>query len=565
MKKAFLLLVSLLIIAIAVLIWLKVSNSRKAVALPPANTIVRIYYAGAANLAADTNSIAFTNIFCSSQARGLESQTFDKLSRAPGTWFKAKLPPNTPDGSAQLRPLLDDFLTSEWVLEMRDATSSPEYSLAIQLNDARAQLWETNLRTLLETWTGIKATNVAGGWDLKKDMPPNMFRLVRTTNWLVIGCGQDELPLSDAWVSREQSRAREQAQSNSPEDHSLTVGALSGDTNWVSAKVDWPRLAQIFPVFAKFDLPVMQMQVVGRNGLLLTSGTFDLSQPLAGLTDWEIPTNLIRQPITSFTGVRWFAPWLERQSWANWLKFSPVPDQAFIWSLGSSPFQTYVAIPVTNSTAELAQLDQNLTTNTNWETHLTTHFALVRTNNRIFLRNVPLMTPEIRALKEPSGDFLLADLFANPPFGKGPTDLFQAAGRTNLLFYHWEVTSERLKELVEPTQLTLMLTRHRESDPNAAAGQWLAHIGPSLGNSVTEVTQTGPEELQFRRSALAGLTAFELLALANWLESPNFPGWDLSLPARRFPPYHTPKTLNPSAVRHPTPTPHPPALPSSTH
>ncbi|HXC34722.1 MAG TPA: hypothetical protein VNV43_02545, partial [Candidatus Acidoferrales bacterium] len=65
MKKAILLIAVLVIAAVAVLIWVRVSNSSKAATLSPANAIVRIYFAGASNLAADTDSTAFTNIFCS--------------------------------------------------------------------------------------------------------------------------------------------------------------------------------------------------------------------------------------------------------------------------------------------------------------------------------------------------------------------------------------------------------------------------------------------------------------------------------------------------------------------
>ncbi len=82
-----------------------------------------------------------------------------------------------------------------------------------------------------------------------------------------------------------------------------------------------------------------------------------------------------------------------------------------------------------------------------------------------------------------------------------------------------------------------MATRHQQLDAKSAAGKWLAAIGPTLGNRVTEVTQTAPNELTFKRSAPAGLTAVELIALGSWLEAPKFPGCDLRLP----PPMHRPK------------------------
>src|ERR1700722_11682933 len=160
MRKWLLLLAALVVLA-GVLTACKRNHPPTTAAQPPSNpappppTIARIHFAGVNSISSDTNSAAFTNEFASAQARALESQTLDKLSLAPGDWFKPRLSPGAGDGSAQLRPLLDDFLKSEWFFEMRDTPASPEYALAIRLDDARAQLWETNLSTLLQSWTKI--------------------------------------------------------------------------------------------------------------------------------------------------------------------------------------------------------------------------------------------------------------------------------------------------------------------------------------------------------------------------------------------------------------------------
>ena len=78
-------------------------------AAPPADLIARLHFLGAEKISLDADSIAFTNEFCSAEARALESQTLDKLSRAPATGFKNKLPAGSGDGVAQLRPLLGRF------------------------------------------------------------------------------------------------------------------------------------------------------------------------------------------------------------------------------------------------------------------------------------------------------------------------------------------------------------------------------------------------------------------------------------------------------------------------
>jgi hypothetical protein len=131
-----------------------------------------------------------------------------------------------------------------------------------------------------------------------------------------------------------------------------------------------------------------------------------------------------------------------------------------------------------------------------------------------------------------------------------------------MVFYHWEITSSRLKALPQLTQLALMLTSDRQLDGNSAAGRWLNRIAPTPGDSVTKVTQTGPSELTLMRTAPDGLTAIELIALANWLQAPHFPACDLSLPRRpRQLMFHHPiKVLSapaPTPVRAPAPPPAP--------
>ena len=102
-------------------------------------------------------------------------------------------------------------------------------------------------------------------------------------------------------------------------------------------------------------------------------------------------------------------------------------------------------------------------------------------------------------------------------------------GRTNLLFYHWEITAERLQEIRSLSQLMLLLSGHFQFNTQSAAAKWLDRISPTLGNTVTEITQTAPDEWAFKRKSPGGLTAIELVALANWLEATNFPCYNFRL------------------------------------
>jgi hypothetical protein len=488
-------------------------------AAAPADLIARIHFSGAEKISADADSAAFTNFFCCAEARVLESQTLDKLSRAPAMWFKDKLPAGAGDGAAQLRPLLDDLLKSEWVFEMRDtSTGSPEYALAVRLNSERAQAWQGNLQGLLESWTKIAAQKVPGGWELQKHQPPNLFRFQRSGDWVVIDCGENELLLDGAILGP-----------------FLKTRIAAPETNWLTADLDWPRLARWFPVLARFDFAKIQMQVIGRGGDLHLSGKIISPQPF-GLTldKWRLPTNTIHQPFVSFTAVRGIAPWLQRQGWAQQFEISPVPNQVYFWALPQVAFQTFAAVPVPDANAALDQLYGRIAAShedPQGQFFMPLHASMA--NHEISWTGVPFAAPFVRALREPAGDFLFAGLFPNLPRSKQlPPELFTALAPANLVYYNWEITAERLKLLLQPVQLAFVLSRHRQFDEQLAAAKWLNHVGPMLGNTITEVTQTAPDELTFTRNAPGGLTAVELFALAYWLESANFPGLDPRLPPR---------------------------------
>jgi hypothetical protein len=505
------------------------------------DVIVQIHFAGAEQISADTNRLACTNLFNSAEARALASQTLDRLSRVPGAWIKSKLPPGAGDGAAQLRPLLDDFLKSEWIMEIRDATNgSPEYALAIRLSPARAQLWSNNLAALLQNWTGIGiARDKSGNWELKKHEAPNLFRWSQASGWVVIGCGQNELPLS-----------RELLQSYS------AFGLSKKQESWLNVDANWPRLAQLFPALAELDLPKISMQVFGRGGTLALPGKLALAQPLPAPGKWRVPAGVIRQPFDSFTAARGIAPWLQKQDWVRPFLFQPPPDQVFIWAVPPIPFQTFAAVPVPDANAGLTQLYQRLSTDTSWQGHLMNPLTVTMTNGEITWSSVPFLSPFVKAVQDPAGDFLVGGLFPNPPRSQPlPAELLAHLNQPDLVYYHWEVTSQRLSEMPQMSQLLLLLTMHEQLDGQSAAAKWLDLIGPALGSSVTEVTQTAPNELAFKRTASAGLTAIELRAFADWLEAPKFSAFDLRLPPPRIRPGQG--SFNVPAV--------PPAAPAPPH
>jgi hypothetical protein len=174
------------------------------------------------------------------------------------------------------------------------------------------------------------------------------------------------------------------------------------------------------------------------------------------------------------------------------------------------------------------------------------------TNTAISIQGTPFISPFLQAIREPAGQFLLAGAFPNTPSAAPlPADLFQHLAVKNLVLYHWENTADRLPLALNLSQLGLMLTMHRQLGDDSAALKWILKIAPTPGNTVTEITQTAPDQLSFTRTAHGGLTAVEFLALAHWLETPDFPHFNLKLPPPMHPKRPRQQVQQPAMPAHP--------------
>ena len=462
-------------------------------ALPTPDLVAQIHFAGAQKISAAKDFNAFTNEFCSAEALVLRAHTADKVSAWLAGWLQTNVGVAAPSGAIKLRPLLDDLQTAEWFLEARaGANQKPEVAVAIKLGGERAQLWQANLKLFF---------------------PAASFK--NANGWLFFESGTGVGKLADG----------------------LARKTSASDAAWLSVDVNWPRLAQWYPQLKELGLPETQFAVTAPDDNLRITGKFLFPEKLTlNLEPWQVPTNTLHPPFVSFTAVRGFAAWLQAQSWALPYKIRPAPNQAFVWALPQIPYQTFAAAPVADATNGLAQ------TYTNVQAALDRQKAsgksvmpltLERANNTLSLTGMPFVAPYLQSVREPAGQFLLAGAFPNTPRGKPlPVELSQRLAQNHLVLYHWEITAERLPQALNLSQLGLLMTSHRQLGGETASQKWIQKIAPKLGNTVTEISQSGPAEMTFTRKSAGVFTAVELLVLGNWLEAPDFPGFNLQLPPR---------------------------------
>jgi len=474
--------------------------ARSSFAAPDAVDVARIHWLGLKQVSADTNAAQFMKVWQLPQTAALVSQTLGKLSRWPGHGV-------TNAASAALRPLLDDLIASEFYLEIsaptnhQPSTINYQLSLAVRLPADRARLWQTNLAAGSAAWAAAGT--------------PHRIECSRSGDWTLVGVDLDKPVAKTVFAAR------------------LSLPSLSTTNDWLEADFNNPCLAAVFSTINN-QLPTinhLHLTLSGDSGNVHTLGGFDFSQPLeTPLPAWEIPTNLIHGPLTSFTAVRGFAPWLAGLPAWQKLSLTPAPDQAYFWAQATVPFQTHFAAPLPEASNQIWQLSTRLTQNANpW---LATNasdagsFQWQANPPELVWKNLFIISPFLKSVRVYQHDYVLGGLV---PLTEGdasvPLDeIFKAVlVAPNLAYYQTEHTGLRIDEYLYITQLFRVAFDKPQLPEKAPATVWLKNIEPLLGYSVTSVTQTGMQQYTLARNSTIGFTALELHLLADWLESPQFP------------------------------------------
>lgn len=504
---------------------LVISSCSDAATEAPASSglLWRSHHAGRAALAQGTNASRLKAIDQLPATAALRAQVASNLAQTAHQMWSQHLPAGTPEAASLLRPLFDDLLQAETIVEVRGPLGRTESAVAIQLTDARAELWSTNLWQLANRWKlGVpRATAAPGapGWEVKRTQAPNLLQFTRSGQWVVVGLGQDKLSLAPALVQQVARSGRPPA---------LTAAGL------LEVQADLPGLGARFPWLKRYGLPPVQLTLRGQGETVRTEARFQFGKPVPWKSEpWQIPTNLIGEPLTSFTVARGVAPLLNAVPGLANLGLTPLPNQISAWGISNEQCRAYLAAPVASSAGAIARLAPTLP-------------AYVQTNlgrvlgeflyfsNRAYLAwgNIPFIQPYLQSTTNAGHQFIHGGVFPLPPRQvPAPPDLFaQLGNRNNLLYYDWEITPQRLWNSRLFIDLINILSQRYPQRSDSPSKNWLTAILPELwgdgtnpSQTVTEISQSAPNELLLVRKSHLGLTGFELALLSAWLDSPGFP------------------------------------------
>ncbi len=422
-----------------------------------------------------------------------------------------------------LRSLLDDLFQQESYVEVRQATNQPgELVWAVRLNADRARLWQTNLAALIETLAGSRAVATptrSNGWQfrLTSQQPPvtRFVELTRAGEWTMISMGPEHNALATDLLNLIQTNGAPFARQ--PKEF------------WLYADLDLRRVADALslPWNLPADLPRMTVGINGDGQATRTRAQLDFPKPLtADLGKWTVPTNLIHDPLVSFTAIRGIGPWLDSLKLWQDFKVGSAPNQVYFWAENGLPFLSFFAAPLPDASNRVAQVSARLVQQANpWlATNSQGRIERATNYNGVVWQDLPLMAPWLQSMLAGAGDLVCGGLVKDVSTNYPPPELFlQFTAPTNLVAYDWELTGTRVEQWLYFGQFFRLFLHKAQLPPKCAAIPWLESLEFKLGNCVTAVSKTGPTQLSLIRRSTVGLNSVEIQLLADWLESPQFP------------------------------------------
>ena len=460
----------------------------------------------------------------------LENQTLDKLSTAPWRLLTTSVPlSNAP--TALLRPLLDDLVQEETYIEVVAGTNqSAETILAIKLPADRAALWRTNLPIILKSIFGDTSEIKAVAADYQLSTKDHQLTLTHTGDWTVLSIRpSNNSPIQQSLNLASSVHARLTTTGN-PFVQETTNSWISGilDFSWLNRIAGWQLRSAT-------NLPRCEFSALGdgANVRTLAKLTFPSKAPIE-LEAWNIPTNLVHDPLSGFMAVRGIRPLLKSCGLWDESRFGDTPNQATFWSQSGNPALRFFALPTQHSNNQMALLTQFLLKDVNPIMAVFPHttnvpigsFEPTPGSQRLRWRGIPYIMPTLDLINEDSNTFIVGGLFQNRITNTSAPDslLGQFKNDSDIILYDWEASQTTTYALIQIAQtVRFVFGLNRFSMTNNSALPWIVAVSPKLDASGTTIRLTSTNTVSLTRSSTIGLTGLEIHLLAEWLESPDFP------------------------------------------
>lgn len=472
------------------------------------------HFAGAKRLAATTNLLTLNRIRALPSTAAFQKLVIDNVSAVLSA--RLGLAANAP---AMSSPLLADLLQTESLGAFGPSSANLlDFVVALQSDTNRTHLWQDIFARALGGTVEKFTAEGFDGWRWNRAASGSLW-IIPARDWLLVGRGDALLPLQVQYLQAISRQGRPGA---------------SLKENLLEADVDLPALAPWLPDWMRFLRPArLKITLAAEADNLRTTAQVIYPEPIPWNSQpWQIPTNLIRSPLLSFTAGQDVAAFLNPAPAFVHLDNNPLTNQFCAWALGTTVIETYMEWPVPNASNALETLGSQAPAAFNADLKRFDRGEVIWAPrlSRLVLSKRGIVAPYVEAAPAQAGQFLLLSMIplslANKP---APAELWaQIKGRADLVYYDWEATGPRLQQwrLLGDMQLRASEAGNDDFDAMIIKEKWLNGIGTPKGNSVTEITRGAPNQLSFVRASPLGFTGIELVLLSDWIcamETTNSP------------------------------------------
>jgi hypothetical protein len=474
----------------------------------PANVAFQYHCAGSSALAGDPHLVTLQKVLALPWTTNLENLA---RIRFCGLLTNSLRQSKIDLTASLMEPLLGDVVETESLGQFHGASvNGPSFILALRLGAERAKLWQENAGKIL----GGNGEKFMSGqfsgrrWNAGGS---NSFWIIPARDWVLAGCGDDFSPLQVEYLSQIRAQGR-------------PVPAL--DHNWLEAEIDSTRVGGWF---RRLKPASIRITVAPEEDNLQIEAKIVEAEAIPWQSDpWQIPKELMRGQVISFTAGQNVAAFLDVDPALSRLDGSPLTNQFYFWALDQVPLLNFMVWPVTDASNTLQRLaaEAPAAMNPELKRFNGTELSWFPEARKLVCRNMRLFVPVLEAVQDKDGQFLFLSSFPWSSKGKPAPDalLGQIRGRTNLVYYDWELTGRRLMEWQILRGMIANRSRAQKSegeDTTLIENDWLAGVETLAGNTVTEITHVAPNELLATRKAPIGLTSLELALLADWICDAN--------------------------------------------
>ncbi len=483
--------------------------------------VAHYHFAGCRQLAGNPDFANLKKVFAAPSSKAFVDLALDQLSASIGESLGFR---NYLEADPLTRPLLDDLVACESVADFGGRASAPPgFLFAIHLDDARAALWQANIGKEFGT-PGAKF-QAEGAEGLRWSRGTNAFWLLRAHGWTLAG--------NSGNLDRPRNQYLQRLNQNGRPDSELKE-------SWLEAEIDWPGLSHWLPDFSQPFKPARtKITLAMRRDNVRMKAQVTYPEEIAWHGQpWRIPTNLVYDPLISFTAGNDIAAFLKPIPQIERLTGNPLTNQFVLWALGEMPFQTYMAWPVENASNTLKTLSTEApaTLNPELQSLNASHIIWNAREQQLVWTGMPMIGPHLRTAPNAKDRYLLAGLFPlTNEKDPAPQALYQQFhGRADLVYYDWELSGARLKQWellsqllpllppgkpLNPTFVKSISTGRTRQLPTTIEENWLRDLAPMLGvaETVTEISRTAPNQLTLLRRSPIGLTSLEVVLLSHRL------------------------------------------------